>query len=167
MNTFKHLFLLFLLPLWAFTLAHKYYVSVTQIDFMPEKQSVQITSRIFIDDLENLLRERYDKKITLAIKNEMPTTDRVIERYLKEKIKIKINGNSVNLNYIGKEYDTDIVKCYLEIEGIKTIETIEISNQVLFDMFDDQQNIIKTNINKRQKSFNLISQNSSNLLTFN
>ncbi|WP_157207724.1 DUF6702 family protein [Mariniflexile maritimum] len=167
MNTFKHLFLLFLLPLWAFTLAHKYYVSVTQIDFMPEKQSVQITSRIFIDDLENLLRERYDKKITLAIKNEMPTTDRVIERYLKEKIKIKINGNSVNLNYIGKEYDTDIVKCYLEIEGIKTIETIEISNQVLFDMFDDQQNIIKTNINKRQKSFILISQNSSNLLTFN
>ena len=84
MYTFKHLSLLFLVPLLAFTAVHKYYVSVTQIDFLPEKQAVQITSRIFIDDFEKLLRTRYDEKITLATKNESLTTDSYIEKYLNE-----------------------------------------------------------------------------------
>ena len=167
MYTFKHLSLLFLVPLLAFTAVHKYYVSVTQIDFLPEKQAVQITSRIFIDDFEKLLRTRYDEKITLATKNELPTTDNYIEKYLNEKLKLKINNKDVTMTFLGKEYDTDIVKCYLEIENIKTIKTIEISNKVLFDIFSDQQNIIKTKINSQQKSFILIPQNSSNLLTFN
>ena len=167
MYTFKHLSLLFLVPLLAFTAVHKYYVSVTQIDFLPEKQAVQITSRIFIDDFEKLLRTRYDEKITLATKNESPTTDSYIEKYLNEKLKLKINNKDVTLTFLGKEYDTDVIKCYLEIENIKTIKTIEISNKVLFDIFSDQQNIIKTKINSQQKSFILIPQNSSNLLTFN
>ena len=167
MYTFKHLSLLFLVPLLAFTAVHKYYVSVTQIDFLPEKQAVQITSRIFIDDFEKLLRTRYDEKITLATKNESLTTDSYIEKYLNEKLKLKINNKDVTMTFLGKEYDTDIVKCYLEIENIKTIKTIEISNKVLFDIFSDQQNIIKTKINSQQKSFILIPQNSSNLLTFN
>ena len=167
MYTFKHLSLLFLVPLLAFTAVHKYYVSVTQIDFLPEKQAVQITSRIFIDDFEKLLRTRYDEKITLATKNESLTTDSYIEKYLNEKLKLKINNKDVTLTFLGKEYDTDVIKCYLEIENIKTIKTIEISNKVLFDIFSDQQNIIKTKINSQQKSFILIPQNSSNLLTFN
>lgn len=151
----------------SFTAVHKYYVSVTQIDYLPEKQSVQITSRIFIDDLEKLLRERYDKDITLATKNESPKVAAYIEKYLKEKLKIKINNKEVSLNFIGKQYDTDIIKCYLEIEGVKTIESIEISNQILFDIFSDQQNIIKTKINAQQKSFILFPQNTSNILEFN
>ena len=167
MYTFKHLSLLCLVPLLAFTAVHKYYVSVTQIDFLPEKQAVQITSRIFIDDFEKLLRTRYDEKITLATKNESLTTDSYIEKYLNEKLKLKINNKDVTLTFLGKEYDTDVIKCYLEIENIKTIKTIEISNKVLFDIFSDQQNIIKTKINSQQKSFILIPQNSSNILTFN
>ena len=158
---------LFLVLFLSFTAVHKYYVSVTQIDFIPEKQTVQITSRIFIDDLEKLLRERYDKDITLATKNESPKVAVYIEKYLKEKLKIKINNKEVSLNFIGKQYDTDIIKCYLEIEDVKTIETIEISNQLLFDIFSDQQNIIKTKINAQQKSFILFPQNTSNILEFN
>ena len=167
MNHVKKLFLILLLPLFAFTTMHKYYVSVTQIDYLPEKQSVQITSRIFIDDFEKLLRERYDNNIALADNNESSTTDIYFEKYLSEKIKIKINGKEANLTFIGKEYDTDIVKCYLEIVGIKKIESIEISNQVLFDLFSEQQNIVKTKIYDKQKSFLLDKNNKNALLNFN
>ena len=167
MNPIKHLFLILILPLFAFTTMHKYYISVTQINYLQEKQSVQITSRIFIDDLEKLLRERYDDNLTLADENESTTTDNFIARYLKEKIKIKINGKDVNMTFIGKEYDTDIVKCYLEIGGIKKIESIEISNQVLFDLFSEQQNIVKTKIYDKQKSFLIDRNNKNALLNFN
>ena len=53
--------------------AHKYYVSVTQLEYVEDQKSVQIINRVFIDDLERLFRERYDESITLAEKNESKT----------------------------------------------------------------------------------------------
>ncbi|AUP78406.1 DUF6702 family protein [Flavivirga eckloniae] len=161
-------FLFFLIiPLVAFTSLHKYYISVTQINFVEEKQSVQITTRVFIDDFENLLRERYDESITLAIGDEPKTIETYIGKYLKESIKIKINNEETALTFIGKEYDQDIMRCYLEIEDVKSIESFEVSNKVLFDLFKEQQNIIKTKINSKQKSFILIREKDNALLKFN
>lgn len=167
MKPLQVFFILILLPLFAFTGMHKYYISVTQIDYIKENQSVQIISRIFIDDFERLLRERYDESITLAEKDEPAIVDLYIEQYLSEKIKIKINNEDVNFVFIGKEYDADIVRCYMEIEDVTYIKTFEISNQVLFDIFEEQQNIVKTKINSKQKSFILIPQNANAVLNFN
>lgn len=158
---------LILIPLFAFTAIHKYYISVTQIDFIENKQSVQITSRIFIDDMEKLLRDRYDEGITLSSKDEPKTVDLYIAQYLKEKLRIKINNEVSEIAFIGKAYDADIVRCYLEIEGVKHIETFEVSNRVLFDVFEDQQNIVKTNINEKQKSFIFYPQKDNAMLKFN
>lgn len=163
----KQLLVILLLPLFAFTAVHKYYISVTQVDYVEKKQSVQIITRIFTDDFEKLLRERYDESITLAVKNEPEIVNLYIERYLNEKIKIKINNKDVYFSFIGKEYDVDLVKCYLEIEGVKKIESFEISNKVLFDIFGDQQNIIKTKINSKQKSAILISEKSTATFKYN
>lgn len=159
--------LIFLLPLFAFVGFHKYYVSVTQINYIKEKHSVQITSRIFIDDFENLLRKRYDENITLADKDELEIVDTYIKEYLKQKIKIKINNKEAILNFLGKEYDGDIMRCYLEIEDVKAIKTFKITNQLLLDLYQQQQNIVKTNINSKQKSMLLILQNDNALLNFN
>ncbi len=159
--------LLLLLPLFAFNSFHKYYISVTQVDYVQEKQSLQIITRIFIDDFENLLKERYDDTIVLDEGEELANTNMYIEKYLADKLTIKINGEQAKLNFIGKKYDLELVKCYLEVEDVKNINSIEISNKVLFDMFDDQQNIIKTKINAKQKSFMLTSQNNKAVLNFN
>ncbi|MCH4553670.1 DUF6702 family protein [Aestuariibaculum lutulentum] len=167
MKLFKISLLVFALSFLSFATVHKYYISVTQIDYVEEKQSVQIISRIFIDDFEKLLRERYDENITLAGKNESESVDAYMEKYLKEKLMIKINGKPVNVQFIGKAYDVDIAKCYLEIEKVKYIENIEITNEVLFDVFEEQQNIVKTNINSKQKSVILFPQKASVLLKFN
>ncbi|MCR8668366.1 peptidase E [Aestuariibaculum sp. M13] len=167
MKLFKISLLVFALSFLSFATVHKYYISVTQIDYVEEKQSVQIISRIFIDDFEKLLRERYDDNITLAGKNEPESVDAYMEKYLKEKLMIKINGKPVNVQFIGKAYDVDIAKCYLEIEKVKYIETIEVTNEVLFDVFEEQQNIVKTNINSKQKSVILFPQKASVLLKFN
>ena len=167
MNIGKFLFLFTLLPLFAFTAMHKYYISVTQVNYVQEKQSLQITSRIFIDDFENLLRERYDDTIILAEKDEAEIIDYYIGKYLIEAITIKINDQKVSPNFIGKEYDGDIMRCYLEVEGVTSIQSFEISNKVLFDLFEEQQNIIKTKINSKQKSIIHTSQSHNTVLNFN
>ena len=160
-------FFLLVIPLLAFTGMHKYYISVTQVNYIQDQEAVQITSRIFIDDLEKALQERYDDTIILTGKEETEGVDLFIERYLNDKIEVIINGAKKNFVFIGKEYDIDVIQCYIEIEGVKEIKTIQISNQVLFDVFEDQQNMIKTKINFKEKSFLLNQSNKIALLNFN
>ena len=156
-----------ILPLMAFSGLHKYYISVTEVDYIKDKQSVQITSRIFIDDFEKVLRERYNENVVLAGKKETKEVNQYIEAYLRSKMKVRINDNDMNFIFIGKEYDVDIIQCYIEIQNVQQINSIEITNEVLFDLFEDQQNMIKTKINSKQKSFLLNQNNKTAVLNFN
>lgn len=166
MRNSKILLLFLIAPLLAFTALHKYYISVTQVEYIPEKKSVQVITRIFIDDLERLMQERYDETIVLAEDDESNDIDLYIERYLKEKVKININNNNLNFAFIGKEYDLDIVRCYLEVEQVDHIKSIEVVNKVLFDLYPEQQNIIKLKVNSKQKSFILTQQKDAAVLIF-
>jgi len=167
MKNLKLVLFLLIIPMLAFTTVHKYYVSVTKVEYVKEKESVQIISRIFIDDFEKLLRERYDEKITLDVEDEISTVNMYIERYLKDKLQININDKFENFNFVGKEYDEDIIFCYLEIEGIKEIKSFEITNRILMDIFEEQENIIRTNINGKNKSLLLRKGNDKGVLNFN
>jgi hypothetical protein len=166
MKLLRKSFLILVLPLFAFTVIHKYYVSVTQIEFVKEKESLQIISRIFIEDLEDVLQLRYKEDLIIKKENEAPDVNFYIERYLKGKLIFKINGEEKAFNYLGKEIDNDIVVCYLEVLDIKEITTFEIQNLVLFDLYAEQQNVVRTNINSKNKSFILIKENDKALLNF-
>jgi hypothetical protein len=124
-------------------------VSVTQIEYVKEKKSLQIITRIDVDDLELTLQERFDKTINLTTMDEIATVDEYIKKYLKQKFEIKINTKEVVLTFVGKDYENDQVVCYLEIENVEDINTIEISNTVLFDLFPKQKNIVKSKINSK------------------
>ena len=166
MKIYKYLLFVSIMSLLAFTTAHKFYVSVTQIDYIKNEQSVQIISRIFVDDFESLIRERYDDEVFLDEEGESEKADLYIERYLKSKIKIKINNEDVEFHFIGKEYELDIMYCYMEIEDVEEIKSFEVVNQILFDKFQEQQNIMRTNINSKKKSFMLTPENDKAKLSF-
>lgn len=167
MKSFKLLLITALIPVFAFTSVHEFYVSVTQVEYVKEKQSVQIITRIFIDDLEDLLRQRYDEKITLKTTEVEKSIDAYISKYLKSKIQIIINDSPVSFTFIGKEYEDDIVYCYMEVSDIESISSFEITNQILFDAFEDQQNIVRAKINSKNKSFMLTAHNETGVLNFN
>ncbi|WP_170233970.1 DUF6702 family protein [Bizionia myxarmorum] len=166
MKSLKYILILIVVPLLAFTAAHKYYVSITQVEYVKEKETVQIISRIFIDDFERLIRTRYDETITLSKENESDKVNYYISKYLNEKIGVQINGKPVKLVFIGKEYENDLVYCYLEIKNVTSIKSFEIINQVLFDVFSDQKNIVRTDINGQNKSFMLVKRNDKGMLNF-
>lgn len=163
----KLLVFLIIMPLMSFAIAHKYYVSVTEVEYVKEQESVQIVARIFIDDFEKMLRERYDESITLDIGKDETQIDTYIQKYLSSKLQITIDNTLQRFEFLGKEYEDDILFCYLEITGVTEVNTFEIVNQVLFDVFDEQQNLVKTKINSKRKSFMLIPQNDKGVLNFN
>ncbi|MBQ4805025.1 peptidase E [Aquimarina sp. MMG015] len=156
----------FLVSLSSFTALHKFYVSVTQIEYKEEEKSLQIISRIFVDDIEEVLRKRYDETIELVSNEQEEKVDQYLTTYLKQKLSITVNGEEVFFNFIGKEYDNDLVLCYLEVENVESLKTIVVSNQVLMDFFDDQQNIIHVKKQKKRKSLILEKEKDQGMLKF-
>ncbi len=157
--------LLIALPLVGFT-AHKFYVSVTHVNYKEKEDAIQITTRIFIDDLEATLLERYGQQTSLATPQELDVADGFIEKYLKTKLLVRLNGEIRAYNFLGKRYDNDVVICYLEIPEVHLAEmqTLEIQNEVLTEMFEDQQNLVHLNIMGKKKSFILYRESNKGML---
>lgn len=155
-----------LLVLSSFTIYHKFYVSVTQIDYNENKSRIEISTRIFIDDLEKTLDKKYGKKLNIDTKKESKEAVSYIEKYLLEKLKVTVNNKEKSLVFLGKEYEDDVVICYLKVDCSKKIATFDFYNTILTEMFSEQQNIVHTNINNKKESFLLTSQNKSLLTTY-
>lgn len=165
---FKKSLLVLLLPLFSFVNSHKFYLSSTEVDYSEKDKTFQVVSRYFIDDFENMLKERYSIVPQLTSEKEMENIDSYFNQYLHDHFFIKINGERIKLTFIGKEYDNDVVKVYMESEkiNIKSVRHIEIKNTTLFEMFDSQQNIVHVAINSISKSYNLYEGNEKAMLKF-
>ena len=164
----KKYFLLFiaLLPLLAFTNAHKFYVSATDIEYNEKTKSLQIISHVFTDDLENLLKARYSKDLYLLKEGEHSEADIYVNKYFQDKLKISVNGKERQLTYIGKEYDKDQLLVYLEAENVEAPKTVSVENAVLIDLFPDQKNVVKVEHNDEVKSLLLTRNEVSGSLNF-
>ena len=135
----------------AFTF-HKFYVGVFQIDYFKEKKAVQITTRLFIDDLEKALHKKHNRHFYITTKDEVADANTYIAKYLEEKLKIKINNKIQTIQFLTKEQEENIVICYLKINFKDNIKDLEITNNVLSDIFSEQQNLVHLNINSNKKT---------------
>ena len=154
MNFKKYSLLLLLIPLFSFSV-HQYYLSLCEIEYVEEKQTIQIILGVFIDDLEVTLNKQNDVNLQLATKNEVKNVDEFYKNYLNNHFKITVNNQLKTYNYLGKVYDDDIVRFYLEIPNIQELNSLEIYNSSLIEDFEDQQNIIKIKVKDFNKTYYL------------
>lgn len=162
----KILVLFIAIPLLSFVTAHKFYVSVTNIEYSKTNKSLQITTRIFIDDFQKVLEERYDLKEELTTEKATKEVEQMMKNYLEKKLKIWVNGEQKVFNFIGKKYEEDVTVCYLEITGVEHVTTLEIENAILYELEEDQQNLVHIKINDQRKSLLLVKENDKGLLNF-
>jgi hypothetical protein len=148
MMIFQLLFLWFL---------HPVHVSVTEIEYSEKNKSLQITSRIFIDDLELSIQKQIKQESLdiLQPKNGM-TINQLVSSYLKEHFKIKIDGKPAKVNYLTHEIEDAAIICYLEIENVKKLKTLEVTNDVIQEIHADQSNLIHITYKSPVKSYRLI-----------
>ena len=161
----KVLILLIAVPLLAFNM-HKFYVSMCEVEYVPDKASVQIIIGFFIDDIELALNEAYGQSFKLDTPDEQENSDEYLEKYLNTHLQLKLNGAPESYQYIGKEYDLDLVRFYLEITDIESLDIFELENTCLIQQFDDQKNIIKLKVKNFHKTFYLDKKKHNCLLKF-
>lgn len=166
MKLFKlSLLVLITVVITSFT-AHKFYVSITKVEHAVANKSIQIISTLFIDDIEDVLQQRYDPGLVLGEETETEKEKELLREYVLLKLKVEVNGIPSTLNYIGHEYESDVVKLYLEIKNISEVKSISVENKMLMEVFEEQQNIIHYKQGKKRKSMMLDLDNPKGVLNF-
>ena len=123
---------------------HPYYVSIFEVNHNPDTKTVQVAARIFIDDLENVLMDEGREKPYIGTERELSEADELIADYLNRHFMLTADGERIELDFIGKESETDVIWCYLESNPIDRIDTLHVKADLLIDMFPLQNNLVHT-----------------------
>lgn len=130
-----------ILSLNVFTFAaHRFHTTLTRIDYNQEDRLFEISIQLFTHDLERLLKKRHGKTIDLE---KTANADQLIFGYLNENFVLSDKKGEVkNLKWIGKEFDTDAVRVYLETTATEIPEGYTLKNTLFFESFPEQANLV-------------------------
>ena len=152
--------LLIFISFSAFTV-HKFYVSIYQLEYKSEKKELQITSRIFLDDLVDAVEASSKKKVNLGEKNQSAEDLILFEKYQNQHFIIKVNNKLVGYKYLSSELENNVFISYFKVENLGAVKSIEVKNTALFEILPTQQNIIQIIIDKEKSSLLLTTDNPS------
>lgn len=124
------------------TFLHPFHVSVVEVRHNPEQKSLQVTTRIFLDDFEQTLRSRSGESVDIMKAGSEEKLDLMIEQYILENFELTVDGKEKGATYLGHEIEGDVLWCYIEYPKVKKLESIQIVNELLTEIFDDQENIV-------------------------
>lgn len=131
---------------------HDFHVSITDINYNPKTNSLEIAVKIFTNDLEEALEGIGAPKLRMGTPREDKSTDSLLHRYLNHRLKINAGEIELELIYLGKEYEDDATWCYLEVNELDRPTDLMIENRILLEWFEDQSNLVHLNVAGDKKS---------------
>jgi len=146
---------------------HPVHISVSEINFSEKDKALQITSRIFVDDLEQSIRNtRKEPELDILAPKNGLTTDQLVGDYLRDHFKVKIDGKPQKMKLLGHEVEDVAIICYIEIENVKKVKSIEVFNDVITEIHDDQSNLVHVTYKAPVKSARLMRDKPTEVFTF-
>ena len=145
--------------IWSlFVSFHDFHVTHTTIYYNADKETLEITVNVAIEDLERALEDQTAKKISIGINAETESVDQLIEAYFRQRLTLAPNNHLVNYQWVGKEVSQDLHNLYIYFEVLDCkqngkIESLLIENTIFTDILPDQSNIVLVEF--RDKSHNL------------
>lgn len=134
------------------TILHPFFVSVTDINYQQKTKTVEISSKLFFDDLEKTLEREHQESLDIVHPKDKIQINTYIQTYVQQHLKIKINNKWQTLKYVGYEITNDAAWCYFEIDNIYNIKDMLISNDLLLNIHPEQTNILNVQVNGKEKN---------------
>lgn len=145
---------LFLFSILSFSLQasapgiHKFYLSNTTIEFNAQNRAIEITSKIFTDDLEHAIEAQCYRYNSLY--PQTPEVFELVKKYISEKLSLQVAGRNVVLNFLGYSVENDMTTLFIEGSYFEPNQVV-VTNTILLEQFADQQNITEVRWNGQSK----------------
>ena len=135
--------------------SHPFHVSITQMEYKEESKTVQISSKVFLDDLEASFNGYFDSDVDLWELREDSATDAQLREFFAYHFKVWINGKEQEVVYMGKEVDLDAAWIYLEIRKVRKIKELQVQYTIALQAFDDQVNLLHMKYQGQEESMRI------------
>jgi len=126
-------FLLFLIP-------HTYYVSICELNYDTQDEALQVSWRLFADDLEWAVTPEGDEYFYIGHPNY--NSDDLLEAYFEQRFFLIINETRTSPTYIGHEFQGEEVFCYFEVPNYNPSAETEVYIDVLTELYSEQQHYV-------------------------
>jgi hypothetical protein len=139
----------------AFSWAHPFHASVCYIEHNPLSKTLEISLKLFGDDLDLALTHAFGKRFFVGTAAESPDTQQRLKEFLQKNLRFTVNGTPMPFVFLGKESPDDAnfeLWCHLEIGQVAALSQLEVANTLLIDRFNDQTNIVKVKANGKTES---------------
>ena len=163
MGKFILLAVIFPLSQWF----HPLHITICEIEYDDERKALEITQRVFLDDLELEVRnERADPDLDILQPDNGLTVDDLLKEYMKKHVKVSLEGKEQVYHYLGHEVEGDAVYCYFEIQKVRKVRSVGLFNDILINTHDDQVNLVHVEVDGEIKSMKLYSKVRSDEVVF-
>ncbi len=158
--------LLFIITSFSSPLLHPFHVSVCEVEHDVATKVIQVSERVFLDDLEETLNKVYDVQLDIMNPNDTQLRDSLVEHYILSHLIITVDGKQKKRKYLGHEIEEDALWCYIEYYGVKKMKELSITNTLFFEMYDDQNTLVHIKYNGVTQSKRLTLQKPTEVFVF-
>ena len=126
----------------AIVSAHKFYMSLTVVDHNAAEKSLEVTMRLFADDLELAVAKQTGK----TLKHGQPGFDAAVLAVVQRALAIKrADGSPLTLTWVGLENKVDVTWVYVEAKDVAATAGFTVRDTIFTDLFPEQVNMLHVN----------------------
>lgn len=134
---------------------HPLYVSVTEIEHNAKEKTLEISCKIFTDDLEKTLRQTYKGTVDLLQPKDKAAMDKLVSAYVKKHLSMVVDGKPVVMEYVGYEQQEEGIESYYQVNNMTTVKKIDVTDNILYEYKKEQISLLHVTVNGNRKSFKL------------
>jgi hypothetical protein len=142
---------------------HPFYVSVTEVEYSSKTKEVGISVKVFPDDLEESLRKFNGNKYDV-VQGDKKMIGPVLDKYIKQHMRILLNGTAKSYQWMGYEIDKESVWMYFSIINQPGVRSIQVQSDLMYGYKQEQTNIIHIKLDDKRGSFRLMAPEMSAIL---
>jgi hypothetical protein len=139
-------------------------MAIYQVNHNVSKKRLEITARIFVDDLNTALDKKYKTKHFLGTDKQTPTDTEDLKKYLLERLKFTVNNQTKPITFKSAELEGNVLVCYLNCVEVPKVTQIDVQNLILTDSFDEQENMMHFQFNGTKHTLVLDAQKTKGML---
>jgi len=149
-NFAKWVALLLLIAISNSSTAHTYYEGLTDISVNRSKQRTEIIHRLTTHDIEVLLSEKFNQRISA----DQSSYEQFVRQYVEQHFSLITNKKNIPLEWVGIENGVNETVVYQTKEKLIDLLGIQVKNTLLTELFSEQVN--RTNYDDGKTSGTLI-----------
>lgn len=143
-------------PTESAPVAHPLYISVSEMEYNPREKTLEIGCKVFTDDFEKAMTKANGAVVDLYHPKDSAVIGKQVSSYLRQHFVVKVDGKPASLQFVGHELEEQSTWSYFQVNNVDVApKKVEITNNIFFELYDKQINIMHVMVGGNRKSTKL------------